>query len=142
MFANTKEEDIIRYDFAYIIKLLTASPLPNTLPGFYELLREFFPNFYDIKHMMTKSSAVAADGKWRGGLNALASTLKVERIGQMHQAGSDSLLTSNVFFSMLNKYFANANAATAATSSSARPNDNPIVDSQVIKSCKGVIHGL
>lgn len=38
-----------------------------------------------------------------GGLSALADTLQVERIGPMHQAGSDSLLTAQTYFALINK---------------------------------------
>ena len=38
-----------------------------------------------------------------GGLNSLADTLKVERLGPMHQAGSDSMLTASTFFSFIEK---------------------------------------
>ena len=40
-----------------------------------------------------------------GGLNTLADTLKVERLGPIHQAGSDSLLTSTTFFAFVNSHF-------------------------------------
>jgi len=39
-----------------------------------------------------------------GGLSALADTLQVERIGPMHQAGSDSLLTAQTFFALTKKF--------------------------------------
>lgn len=38
-----------------------------------------------------------------GGLSALADTLQVERIGPMHQAGSDSLLTAQTYFALINR---------------------------------------
>jgi CCR4-NOT transcription complex subunit 7/8 len=38
-----------------------------------------------------------------GGLSALADALQVERIGPMHQAGSDSLLTAQTYFALVNK---------------------------------------
>ena len=41
-----------------------------------------------------------------GGLSALADTLQVERIGPMHQAGSDSLLTAQTFFAFVKKHLA------------------------------------
>ena len=39
-----------------------------------------------------------------GGLNALADTLQIERIGPMHQAGSDSLLTAQTFFVLMQRH--------------------------------------
>jgi len=40
-----------------------------------------------------------------GGLSSLADFLQIERIGPMHQAGSDSLLTAQTFFALINKHF-------------------------------------
>ena len=44
-------------------------------------------------------------GNLHGGLNKLAETLDVERIGPQHQAGSDSLLTSATFLKLTEKLF-------------------------------------
>ena len=38
-------------------------------------------------------------------LLSVANTLKVERVGAQHQAGSDSLVTGRVFFTVYDKYF-------------------------------------
>lgn len=45
----------------------------------------------------------AVEGMY-GGLNGLAELLQVERVGPMHQAGSDSMLTSQTFFTLLEKH--------------------------------------
>ena len=87
------------YDFGYLIKLLTCSPLPAEEPRFFELLHTYFPAIYDIKYMM-----VSCDGL-KGGLQKLAEDLNVERIGPMHQAGSDSLLTAQTFFELKRQWF-------------------------------------
>jgi len=88
------------YDFGYLLKTLSAAVLPPDEQSFLDLLRTFFPAFYDIKYIMT-----SIEGLY-GGLSALADTLQVTRIGPMHQAGSDSLLTAQTFFSLVKKHFA------------------------------------
>ena len=91
------------YDFGYLIKLLTCQPLPAEEGAFFELLATYFPCIYDVKHLMTK---VEGGKLFHGGLNRLAEQLHVERVGPMHQAGSDSLLTALVFFELERSYFA------------------------------------
>lgn len=87
------------YDFAYMLKLLTAVPLPTTEQDFFDLLKLFFPHMYDLKYLMLSSD------KLYGGLNKTAELLSCERVGAMHQAGSDSLLTLDVFFKMKEEVF-------------------------------------
>ena len=68
-------------------------------PAFFDLLKTYFPVIYDVKYLMSSIDNL------KGGLNKLADDLKVERVGPMHQAGSDSLLTSATFFEMRTVYF-------------------------------------
>ena len=82
------------YDFGYLLRLLTCKPLPEEEDEFMTQLKKFFPNIYDEKFLMTKCEQL------HGGLNKLANDLVIERIGQMHQAGSDSMLTAQTFFKM------------------------------------------
>lgn len=88
------------YDFGYLLKLMTCQPLPSDEEAFFELLRAYFPRIYDVKHIMHST-----DPTFRRGLNYLAEELHVERIGPMHQAGSDSLLTAATFFQMRVQFF-------------------------------------
>ena len=91
------------YDFGYLLKISRAD-LPLEEQQFMRLLETYFPYIYDVKYMMT-----AVDGM-HGGLSALGDTLQVERIGFMHQAGSDSF--DNVtFFALVAKHFADSNEA-------------------------------
>eukprot|EP01155_Anaeramoeba_flamelloides_P011361 Anaeramoba_flamelloidesa328007_53.p1 GENE.a328007_53~~a328007_53.p1 ORF type:complete len:312 (+),score=70.91 a328007_53:3-938(+) len=87
------------YDFGYLIKLLTTRQLPMTKNQFFEWMWDFFPNIYDIKYLML------ALGTLHGGLQSMANQLGVKRVGTQHQAGSDSLLTSAVYFSLRDVYF-------------------------------------
>ncbi|KAL9710923.1 CCR4-NOT core DEDD RNase subunit [Leucoagaricus gongylophorus] len=87
------------YDFGYFIKLLTAESLPTTEDDFFSLLRTWFPTVYDIKFLMRSCKQL------RGGLQDVADDLGVIRHGTSHQAGSDSLLTSQTFFKLREVYF-------------------------------------
>ena len=89
------------YDFAYLLKLLTSQDLPPEEKGFFELLKIYFPNVYDIKYMTS-----LCDGhQFHGGLQRLADDLGCQRLGAEHQAGSDSLLTMSAYFALLKAKF-------------------------------------
>lgn len=88
------------FDFGYLVKILTCSPLPADEDSFFEILHTYFPNIFDIKHILK-----SVNGS-RGGLQDIADELQVVRIGPQHQAGSDSLLTSMTFFKVRDSYFA------------------------------------
>lgn len=87
------------YDFGYLLKVLTCQNLPPGEAEFFTLLRTYFPTIYDIKYLMKFCDNL------HGGLNRLAETLEVERIGPQHQAGSDSLLTSAAFTKLKQGFF-------------------------------------
>eukprot|EP00657_Telonema_sp_P-1_P000248 TRINITY_DN10448_c0_g1_i1.p1 TRINITY_DN10448_c0_g1~~TRINITY_DN10448_c0_g1_i1.p1 ORF type:complete len:273 (-),score=60.94 TRINITY_DN10448_c0_g1_i1:125-943(-) len=89
------------YDFGYLVKLMTAEPMPEKEGDFYELLNIFFPVVYDVKHLVSNLQS----DNLQGGLNKIAEVLKVERVGPSHQAGSDSLLTAATFFQLRKEYF-------------------------------------
>lgn len=86
------------YDFGYLLKVLTCTPLPADEDTFFELLKTYFPEIFDIKFIMKYCDKLPGAENLKGGLNRLAEALQVERIGPMHQAGSDSLLTAATFF--------------------------------------------
>ncbi|KAI9298873.1 A Tob-Hcaf1 complex [Neoconidiobolus thromboides FSU 785] len=87
------------YDFAYLLKILSGKLLPPDEEGFYNVLKLYFPNFYDIKYLMKCCKTLG------GGLKEIAETLQIARVGQAHQAGSDSLVTLMAFFKMRNTFF-------------------------------------
>ncbi len=82
-------------DFAYLLKYLINDPLPKEEKDFINLINLYFPNLYDIKYLVNDSEI------YKGGLNKLAKELDVERSGEIHQAGSDSQVTSDVFFRLV-----------------------------------------
>ncbi|KZZ89649.1 CCR4-NOT transcription complex subunit 7 [Moelleriella libera RCEF 2490] len=109
------------YDFGYLTKLLICSPLPNDEVDFDHKMKLYFPTTYDVKHLMKfaiklhnqgyltpsdpSSTEILNKFEHKSGLENIAETLKIKRVGAAHQAGSDSLLTGRVFFSMRDKIF-------------------------------------
>jgi len=87
------------YDFGYLIKILMNQKLPANESGFFDILRLFFPNIYDVKYLMKSCKNL------KGGLQEVADQLQIERIGMQHQAGSDSLVTGLTFFRMKELFF-------------------------------------
>jgi len=87
------------YDFGYLLSILTNVNLPEQETDFFENLKLYFPNIYDVKYLMKSCKNL------KGGLQEVADMLEVQRIGPQHQAGSDSLLTGRAFFKMQEMYF-------------------------------------
>ncbi|KAL3745509.1 hypothetical protein ACJRO7_014595 [Eucalyptus globulus] len=88
-----------KYNFGFLLKLLTCRSLPDTLVGFYGLIKMYFPLVYDVKHMMKFCDGLHCN------LNKLAELLDVERLGVCHQAGSDSLLVACAFQKLKDCFF-------------------------------------
>ena len=84
-------------DFAYLLKLAINCNLPNDEKLFTDTLKIYFPSHYDIRMLISGKEQI------KGGLNKLAQNLDIDRIGEVHQAGSDSLVTGEVFFALINK---------------------------------------
>ncbi|CAZ82960.1 unnamed protein product [Tuber melanosporum] len=87
------------YDFGYLVKIMSCLPLPKEESEFRNLLSKYFPALYDIKFLMKSCRTL------KGGLQDIAEEMGVSRVGPQHQAGSDSLLTGNIFFEMREKFF-------------------------------------
>ena len=77
------------YDFAYIIKGITKSCLPQNMEDFMYQMRAFFPFTFDVKKMM-KQIPYIYNGQ---GLKTVSNTLRVSCDDAFHQAGYDSLIT-------------------------------------------------
>lgn len=86
------------YDFAYLIKALANQPLPEDENAFNEMLGLYFFNFYDVRHIIRNIAWL------KGSLSRISTDLDLKRVGQTHQAGSDSLITSKVFFKLLSSF--------------------------------------
>ena len=86
------------YDFAYLLRLLLKDNLPKKENEFINLLKMYFPSFYDVRIMIKDK-----DYLFHGGLNKLISELNIERKGINHQAGSDSIATIESFHKLMEK---------------------------------------
>lgn len=111
------------YDFGYLTKLLLCTELPNDEGDFERLMKTYFPSTFDVKHLMKFAIKLFNNGllavsdanvsdvlqkfEQKSGLEHIAETLKVKRLGAAHQAGSDSLLTGKVFFQIRERIFNN-----------------------------------
>lgn len=93
------------YDFGYLLKLLTCKPLPSSEQDFFTDLHMYIPSLYDIKFLLMNVRNLGLTGGLS--LQNVAEHLNVRRIGQQHQAGSDSLVTCRTFFKIMEKYFDN-----------------------------------
>ena len=102
-------------DFAYLLRLALNTPLPKTEIEFTNALALYFPNHFDIKIL------IHGKNQFKGGLNKLAQCLDIYRTGEVHQAGSDSVVTIELFFALL---------------------ANKIVSLEMINRLKNVIYGI
>ena len=84
------------YDFAYLLKTISNQPLPEDENSFCDYINLYFPVYYDVRYLIKNSIWL------KGSLTKIAGDLDIKRIGQSHQAGSDSLITSKVFFKLIN----------------------------------------
>ncbi|KAL3617712.1 hypothetical protein CASFOL_038033 [Castilleja foliolosa] len=88
------------YDFGFLIKILTRRELPEDVNGFLALVKGIFgPFVYDVKNIIPFFGL-------HGGLDRVAKSLNLERsAGKSHQAGSDSLLTMDVFLKLWKRFY-------------------------------------
>ena len=87
------------YDFAYLLSNLCGGTLPESEKKFTDDMRVFFPNHYDIRILVKEKENL------QGSLNKLARYLDVVREGKIHQAGSDSMVTIDVFWKLIYEGF-------------------------------------
>jgi len=79
------------YDLAYLLKLLTAGqPLPRDFHSFDVQLGMYCRRLHELREYLPT-----------GSLDAWARRLGVQRYGRSHTAGSDALLTLNLFLSIM-----------------------------------------
>lgn len=109
------------YDFGYFTKCLMNQVLPNDGGRFEHIMKIWFPSTYDVKHLLKwaikaqslgffqpndpAAAEILTKFEQKSGLEALAESFKIKRLGAAHQAGSDSLLTGKIFFQLKDKIF-------------------------------------
>ena len=80
------------FDMAYLVRLASMTPLPASDHMFRQMLAVYFPVCVDLKSVASHH---------HGGLESLSASLKVQRTGSKHNAGSDAVLTGDAFFKYL-----------------------------------------
>lgn len=88
-----------KFDFGYLIKVLTNDKLPQKESDFLKFLSVLFPCVYDIKYLLRSCKNL------KGDLQQIADELGLQCIGPQHQAGNDSWLTGMVYFKIRDVYF-------------------------------------
>ncbi|KAI1720981.1 CAF1 family ribonuclease domain-containing protein [Ditylenchus destructor] len=91
------------FDFGYLMKCILLVNLPDDENEFFRIHNALFPTGFDIKMMLKQPGPLAAN--LNGSLQDVANQLQVPRIGEQHQAGSDSLLTAMTFFRLKERFF-------------------------------------
>jgi CCR4-NOT transcription complex subunit 7/8 len=81
-----------------MLRVLLGHDLPDDENRFFELMNNYFCNYFDIKEVKREIEYLS------GGLNKVAKELAVDRVGTMHQAGSDSIVTRGVYFKLKELY--------------------------------------
>jgi CCR4-NOT transcription complex subunit 7/8 len=61
------------YDFGYLLSILTNTKLPEGETEFFEALKIYFPNIYDVKYLMKSCKNL------KGGLQEVADVLEVRK---------------------------------------------------------------
>lgn len=109
------------YDFGYVTKIMLQKALPDDEREFDMLMKKFFPSICDTKQIMFDTIKAHAKGQRIPNLDAATSELfsrgerptqeslielfKIKRLGNAHQAGSDSLVNGRVFFKVRERIF-------------------------------------
>lgn len=101
------------YDIGYLMKIMLCKPMPDDEREFRILMDIFFPKIFDIKYLMKQvvrtqsangaplspqAAQILTNLGQQSGLQDMADELNVKRVGNQHQAGSDSLVTGKIFF--------------------------------------------
>ena len=112
------------YDFGYLMKIMLCKPLPDDEAEFHKKLMVFFPSLFDIKFLLkhagrtmtvnngqpltAEAQSILQRLSTKSGLQDIANELEVHRVGVAHQAGSDSLVTGQIYFKMREKVFSDS----------------------------------
>lgn len=75
-----------------MLKILTGMPLPENEIEFNNKVNMVFPQMLDIKILINPFD------RFKGSLQKIADFFNVQRIGTMHNGGSDALCTSQVYY--------------------------------------------
>ncbi|EEF29156.1 ccr4-associated factor, putative, partial [Ricinus communis] len=91
------------YNYGHFLKLLTGKELPEEQAEFFNLMKDYFPVAYDVKHMIKLCDGLNVHTNW---LSSVAELMGVKRpVGMVKQSGSDSVLSCRIFKILKQNYF-------------------------------------
>ncbi|KAL5566706.1 hypothetical protein UlMin_029870 [Ulmus minor] len=85
------------YDLGYLLKLVRRMSMPSSVVEFARINGEIFGAIYDVKYMARYYSELYYS---EIGLAKMAKIFGIKRRGEAHHAGSDSLLTAEIYSKM------------------------------------------
>lgn len=88
------------YDIGYIMKYIHPESAQCTFKQYVQLMQQTFPNIDDIKEVTLRRNDFSNDL----GNESMALRLGCSRVGNAHQAGSDSALLCDVYCVLLKHY--------------------------------------
>jgi len=100
------------YDFAFLVSALTDTEMPDVEQAYRDSQKLFFPHIYDVKYLIKHAAKDASnidffqkiDGR-ANTLESVAEALKMKKVSPSQIAGSNSLITGKLFFTLRDKSF-------------------------------------
>jgi CCR4-NOT transcription complex subunit 7/8 len=103
------------YDFAFLVSALTAKDMPDVEQLYRDTQTLYFPHIYDVKYLIKHAAKDASnmeffskiDGRTNT-LDTVAEGLKMKKVSPSQIAGSNSLITGKLFFTLRDKVYGGA----------------------------------
>ena len=82
-------------DQAYLIKVLTGRNLPERVEDFLQLVERYFPQFYDLKYLVTQHEPITRISRFS--LEDVMKHYKLKIPENVHNSGVDAVMTTDLY---------------------------------------------